>query len=317
MIINEKSLFNELIKKYGFYIEEINIDNAQMWIAIKDVEDGKYSVMVTDEDNYDATRKYGEDYLRYKGVKYSLNIVVLSNNNSIISYDNTIVYDKKNDVIVYSSQSCEPIRKIISSMIERKRVNKSNKKKGITITNVIIAINVIVFLISAILSRSIGDINTYVLVMMGAKVDVLISQGQVYRLITCMFLHGGIMHLLFNMYALYCLGDLIEDVYGKVNYIIIYMVSGLCSSILSYMISPSISVGASGAIFGMFGAALIFALKKKNEIGTQFLNNMIMVIGLNIVIGLTNSGIDNAAHFGGLIGGVILSFILLNRKKIS
>lgn len=317
MIINEKSLFNELIKKYGFYIEEINIDNAQMWIAIKDVEDGKYSVMVTDEDNYEAARKYGEDYLRYKGTKYSLNIVVLSNNNSIISYDNTIVYDKKNDVIVYSSQSCEPIRKIISSMIEGKRVNKSNKKKGITITNVIIAINVIVFLISAVLSRSIGDINTYVLVMMGAKVNVLISQGQVYRLITCMFLHGGIMHLLFNMYALYCLGDLIEDVYGKVNYIIIYMVSGLCSSILSYMISPSISVGASGAIFGMFGAALIFALKKKNEIGMQFLNNMIMVIGLNIVIGLTNSGIDNAAHFGGLIGGVILSFILLNRKKIA
>lgn len=325
MIIDEKILFNELIQKYGFYIEEQKSSGFRMWIAVKNVEDGLYCVAVCDKKDYSKALEYGNKYLINKNVKYSLNIVVLTSSQMDIDHlinRRGIIYDTSNDVIVYSSQECEPIRKIINSIVERKRSTKKVSKKGVikknkmfSTTGILISINIIMFIISVILSRSIIDIRVDVLVLLGAKVNYLISHGQIYRLLTCMFLHGGIVHLFFNMYSLYCLGDLIEDVFGRKNYLIIYFVSGLSSSILSYMISPSISIGASGAIFGLLGAALIIGIKEKNRIGNQFVTNIIMVIVMNIFIGLSNSGIDNAAHFGGLIGGVIISYIIIRLRK--
>jgi len=148
------------------------------------------------------------------------------------------------------------------------------------------------------------------LVLLGAKVNELITQGQYYRLISAMFLHGGIVHLAVNMYSLYAIGPMVEKVYGKAKFIAIYFVAGICSSLLSYVYSPSMSIGASGAIFGLLGAVLVFAIKSKGKTGSAFIRSILAVIIANIFIGMTLPGIDNFGHIGGLIGGIIISFLI-------
>lgn len=186
------------------------------------------------------------------------------------------------------------------------------KIKQAPITYAIIILNILVYMVTSYLSRSIIDSNLNVLVFMGAKVNLLIDEGQYYRLFTCMFLHAGIVHLAVNMYSLYMLGIFTERIYGKIKYITIYIISGLISSLFSYMFSSSISVGASGAIFGLLGALLVFALKMKRSINKDFVANIITIIVVNLIIGFSIANVDNFGHIGGLIGGIIITYILVN-----
>ena len=185
----------------------------------------------------------------------------------------------------------------------------------------IIAINVIMYVVTAYLSYvyakgSIFNSDTNVLILLGAKVNELIAQGQYYRLISCMFLHGGIVHLGVNMYSLYAIGPMVEKVYGKAKYIAIYFIAGICSSIFSYIFSTSVSIGASGAIFGLLGAVLVFAIKSKGKTGNAFIRSILSVIFINIFIGMTLPNIDNFAHVGGLLGGMLISFLVTFKAEI-
>lgn len=193
---------------------------------------------------------------------------------------------------------------------ENKIVNKNN-----IVTMSIIAINIILYIITAIMSKNILDINAYVLLYMGGNYGALVSHGQVWRLLTCAFLHGGIVHIFCNMYALYALGPQIEILFGRVKYIIIYLLSAIGGSLLSYKFSPSsLSIGASGAIFGLFGAMVVFVLKYKDKIPKKVLNNLFGVIILNLLIGFNLQGIDNFAHIGGLLVGALVAFLFLMQK---
>ena len=165
------------------------------------------------------------------------------------------------------------------------------------------------------MSKNILDINAYVLLYMGGNYGALVSHGQVWRLLTCAFLHGGIVHIFCNMYALYALGPQIEILFGRVKYIIIYLLSAIGGSLLSYKFSPSsLSIGASGAIFGLFGAMVVFVLKYKDRIPKRVLNNLFGVIILNLLIGFNLQGIDNFAHIGGLLVGALVAFLFLMQK---
>ncbi len=188
------------------------------------------------------------------------------------------------------------------------------KNKQWFITYFLIAVNIIMYLISAFLSENIFDIDIRVLVYLGAKLNLLIDAGQYYRLITCTFLHGGLMHIALNMYALYAIGPLIESTYGKLKFALIYFVSGITSSFFSYKFSNGVSIGASGAIFGLLGAALVLSIKMRKVIGEEFKRNIISVILVNVIIGLSISNIDNFGHLGGLIGGVLVSMLLFKRE---
>lgn len=193
---------------------------------------------------------------------------------------------------------------------ENKILNKNN-----IVTMSIIAINIILYIITAIMSKNILDINAYVLLYMGGNYGALVSHGQVWRLLTCAFLHGGIIHIFCNMYALYALGPQIEILFGRVKYIIIYLLSAIGGSLLSYKFSPSsLSIGASGAIFGLFGAMVVFVLKYKDKIPKRVLNNLFGVIILNLLIGFNLQGIDNFAHIGGLLVGALVAFLFLMQK---
>ena len=190
---------------------------------------------------------------------------------------------------------------------ENKIVNQNN-----IVTMIIIAINVVLYIITAIMSKNILDINAYVLLYMGGNYGALVSKGQVWRLLTCAFLHGGLIHILCNMYALYAIGPQVEILFGRVKYIIIYFFSAIGGSLLSFTCSPNnLSIGASGAIFGLFGAMVVFVLKYKDRIPKKVLNNLFGVIILNLLIGFNLQGIDNFGHIGGLLAGALVAFLIL------
>lgn len=163
-----------------------------------------------------------------------------------------------------------------------------------------------------------GILNGYesidVLVLLGAKVNQLIVAGQVWRLFTAMFLHVGILHLLFNVYAIYAIGPLVEGYYGHVRFAIIYLVGGLFGSLASFAFSPSISAGASGAVFAIAAAAAVYFFRYRENFGARgraILQNMVIVLGANLLFGMAARGIDNWGHFGGMVGGLLLGWLLL------
>jgi rhomboid protease GluP len=153
-----------------------------------------------------------------------------------------------------------------------------------------------------------GDPFTYY----GLKVNDLIRQGELWRLVTPIFFHAGIWHIFFNMYALYIIGPQIERPLGYVKFPAIYFFSGICGVFASYLFSPDYSLGASGAIFGLIGALAVFLYRNSRlfgHVGRNMLSNLIVVIVLNLAISLS-PGIDLWGHLGGLLMGSFLAIFL-------
>lgn len=174
------------------------------------------------------------------------------------------------------------------------------------ITYSIIFICVLVFILMYVLGN--GSTDNYTLLLFGANLDALTKNGDYYRLLTSMFLHIGIMHLLCNMYSLYIIGKEVENVFGKVKYLIIYLLSGIAGSILSLAFNHNtICAGASGAIFGLLGALLYFGYYYRPYLGATLTRSIIPVIAINLIVGFLDSGIDNSAHIGGLVGGLLVA----------
>lgn len=229
---------------------------------------------------------------------------------------NVIYLDGREGRIVYNDSDSGDISELITYILNQKKGIKDSEKtrNKSLITNILVFFNVAIFLLSAYLSGDIFDIDGRVLVLLGAKYNELITAGEYYRLITAMFLHGGLIHIGFNMYALKSLGPFIESIFGRGKYMMIYFIGGITSSLFSYWFSDAISVGASGAIFALLGSALIYSIKLKNKIGRDFLSNIAQVIVINLILGFTMSNIDNFGHIGGLIGGIIISLIIWKKQ---
>ena len=131
--------------------------------------------------------------------------------------------------------------------------------------------------------------------------------GDYYRLLTAAFLHANIAHLIFNMYALWIIGMQLESFIGRWRYLVVYLFSAITGSLLSVIITPdAVSVGASGAIFGLLGALLYFGYHYRVYLGTVIKSQIIPLIVINLLLGFMVPGIDNAAHIGGLIGGALI-----------
>jgi rhomboid protease GluP len=183
------------------------------------------------------------------------------------------------------------------------------KLKRPIITYALIYINIIVFILMYLIGNGSTDSNT--LIKFGANFDILVKNGEYYRLITNAFVHIGILHILFNMYALYIIGHQVESFLGKTNYLIVYLFSAITASLLSLVFSTNtISAGASGAIFGLLGALLYFGYHYRIYLGGVMKSQIIPLIILNLSLGFLLTGIDNAGHIGGLIGGVLITMAL-------
>ena len=193
------------------------------------------------------------------------------------------------------------------SFAKSKRVEKIFSKKNPFITHAIMIICMILFIAMYIFGNGSNNIKT--LIDFGGNAVIYTKMGDYYRLFTSIFLHAGIFHLLCNMYSLYVLGPQVESFYGKIKYLSIFIISGISGSLLSTALSGNntISVGASGAIFGLLGAILYFGYHYRVYLGNVLKSQIIPLIILNLAIGFTFSGIDNLAHIGGLIGGIFIS----------
>jgi rhomboid protease GluP len=149
--------------------------------------------------------------------------------------------------------------------------------------------------------------------VLGGKINELILRGQIWRLITPVLLHGSILHLAFNMYALYSIGRGLEQFYGHWRYLALYLVAGYTGNVLSFLLSDNPSLGASTAIFGLAAAqgALIFKNRKLFGGRSQsMLINLGLVLAINLSIGFSaNSGIDYWGHIGGLVGGAVFAWV--------
>ncbi len=199
--------------------------------------------------------------------------------------------------------------------VEAKKAEDIFTKKKPVITYALIIINVLVFIAMYIFGK--GSEDTLTLLLFGANYPVLVRAGDYYRLITSAFLHVGLLHLIFNNYALYVIGSQLESFLGKAKFLIIYLVSAICGSLMSMLFSDGISVGASGAIFGLLGSLLYFGYNYRVYLGTVLKSQIIPLIILNLVIGFITPGIDNAAHIGGLLGGLGMTMALGIKYKTS
>jgi rhomboid protease GluP len=192
-----------------------------------------------------------------------------------------------------------------------------------TITYTLIFANIAMFVATLIYGyvhyRTLnGSQDVNVLIDMGAKVNEYIALGEYWRLLSAMFLHIGVLHLLFNLYALYIIGTLIEGYFGHLRFAVIYGLGGLFGSLGSYAFSESVSAGASGAIFAITGAAAVYFFRYRDNFGAHgraVLQNIVLVIVINMAFGIAGRGVDNWGHFGGLVGGVLLAWGLLPRYQ--
>ena len=209
--------------------------------------------------------------------------------------------------------------KRINEDILRKNLNESEKieelfrKKKPVVTYTLIVIIAILMVLMSVFGN--GSYDTSTLYKFGA----LVKDKNPIRLISSMFLHIGIIHFLMNAWALKILGEQTESFYGHIKTLIIFIYSGVIGNLLSLVLmsNNTISAGASGAIFGLMGAILYFALNQKTYMAEALRKEILPVIIVNLFLGFMISGINMYAHLGGLIGGMIISIAMGVKYKTS
>lgn len=185
-----------------------------------------------------------------------------------------------------------------------------------TVTYVLFGFNILLFILMGL---SGGSQNEDTLLDFGVKANGLINQGEIWRMVTPIFLHIGPIHIFLNSYAIWIVGPQVEKLYGSARFTIIYILTGVAGVAGSYWYHPrSLSAGASGAIFGLFGALLVFGFKYRSSIPPAFQKavgrGVFPVIAINLFIGYLIPGIDNSAHTAGLISGALLAAIIPYKK---
>ena len=187
-------------------------------------------------------------------------------------------------------------------------------------TVLFILLNILIFVIVDFTG---GSENTVHMIACGAAYPPLIlEEGETYRLFTCMFLHFGIYHIANNMLVLFVLGQRREPVLGKVKFILVYLLGGLGGNIFSLLMETkkaeyAVSAGASGAVFAVMGAMLYVVIRSRGRIQDISVRQMMIMAGFSLYFGFTSTGVDNAAHVGGLVCGFILAALLYHPGKVS
>jgi rhomboid protease GluP len=214
----------------------------------------------------------------------------------------------------------EQMSRPASRGFQRSFSSSASEQAGYTI--ILLTVNVALFAVTMILSLRemgsdfaaqalLGSIDSRTLVRLGAKWGPLISMGEWWRLVTAMFLHGGLLHIGMNSWVLYDLGPSVEALYGRAKFLVLYIFTGVSGFVASYLISPnSISIGASGAIFGLIGAMITYGYRNRRSVGDSARNMYVRWAVYGLVFGFLVPGLDNAAHIGGLIGGIAFGWFV-------
>lgn len=309
-----QQIMDLLIDEKGFFLEEFpSMEEDFSFYLYTKIRNGYLAVIFSSAGHEDENHLAFRNYALKNGFKsYVLNVIFTSGNYGslnprLANYSEAFVDGEGN---LYN---LDELGKSILVQTDAKSVKPKVSQLKWTLS--LVVVNILMYILTAIASRSI-DINILVLVQYGAKVNELIVYGEYWRLITSAFLHADMLHILFNMYALYSLGKIVETELGGIRYLIIYFFSAITAGLLSFYLTPNIAVGASGAIFGLLGAILIMALFGKSKALKGMVRNILFILGLNLFIGFAgNSNIDNFGHIGGLLGGIFVAaiFMLIER----
>ncbi len=230
-------------------------------------------------------------------------------------------------MILFPSFNETELKKLLSGYKPKSKVKFNYKtvisflipkpSNGFFATHIIIELNLLIFLIMVFSGLGLITFSGVDLLTWGANYRPNIMNGEYWRLFTSTFLHGGLMHLLMNMYGLFFIGLFLEPILKYKIFVLLYLTTGIIASICSvWWHTATVSVGASGAIFGMYGIFLALLLTKlfPKDFQKSFLINTLIFVGYNLLYGLTG-GIDNAAHIGGLLSGMLIGFLMYPKLK--
>ena len=221
------------------------------------------------------------------------------------------------DKLTYNEEGVELFIKITNDInkknqVDAKQADEVFSKKEPIITYLLILVNILCYLVTLFASN--GEKIVDDLCLHG---DTIRNYHEYYRLVTCAFFHVDIIHILFNVYALYIIGSQMESFIGKTKFIIVYFASILTASLMSITLNNAPSIGASGAIFGLMGSMLVFGYHYRVYLGTVLRSQIVPLIVFNLMLGFMVSGIDNFAHIGGLLGGILVTYALGIKYKSS
>jgi membrane associated rhomboid family serine protease len=192
------------------------------------------------------------------------------------------------------------------------------------VTSILIGINLIAFVILCLVNQTISfdtSQSLQAIVNAGAQVNLYVQQGQVWRIFTAMFLHFSILHIALNMLSLFFIGTAVEVFFGKWRYLVIYLGSGILGGIFVFFMDPSgtvVNAGASGAIFGVFGALGVFYFVNRRNLGAYgrgAITNWLFWLGLNLFFGFSVANIGIWDHIAGLVAGMLLAILLIPRTR--
>jgi rhomboid protease GluP len=302
--INSNSIFNE---------EQLNYDNFKIESIVRQIKKKTLSFSV---DTLNILLNVNED-LKLEETKHIKPVAIFNNNLDITNEGILEAFPNINEKLLKDTTGVELIINVTKDINakteqENKIYERTFMPKKNIFTYIILIICVAVYLISLIEAGFSLDV-----LRTGFEVPLLRSLGanygiqeshQIWRLITYMFLHGSLIHILVNMYSLVALGNQIETFFGRWKFFIIYLLSGIAGGMLSAAISPgATSVGASGAIFGLLGAMLYFGFHYRAYFGQAVKMQILPVIAINLAIGFLLPNIDNWCHIGGLVGGFLVT----------
>jgi rhomboid protease GluP len=190
------------------------------------------------------------------------------------------------------------------------RLQISIPKRKPIVTYVLLGVTIVFFIIQLIVQTITGYDILFIYL---GKINEFIMDGQFWRLITPIFLHGSILHIALNMYALHSIGRSLEVFYGHGRFLLLYLLSGFAGYALSFVLTKNSSLGASTALFGIFAAQGVFIYQNRKLFGQTrtrtALMNLLVVFGINLVYGfMPNTRIDNMGHIGGAIGGIFFAW---------
>lgn len=303
-----------IVSNYIHNNEQLNFDLYRSSTIIKKIKKQTFSfsmntlsIFINLGDNVDEEKIRPSKEMDFVGIK---DIDELNKCDNVLKVFPDIITDTK-----FDEEGVNLFMKITDDIAHKNEENGKRAEEIFAVrkpyvTYALLAINILLFIIMVFVSGDgIYGFQTETLVKFGGNVKSLVLNGEYWRLIASAFLHDGFLHLICNMYALYILGIQLENFFGKTRFAIIYLFSTITGNLLSLVFADPnvVSIGASGAIFGLFGSLLYFGYYYRVYLGTVLRTQIVPVILINLLFGIVTPGIDNAAHIGGLIGGVFIS----------
>ena len=297
--INSNSIFNDEQYKYDIYkmkhiIKQIkkktlsfkvNTLNICTEMSEKVTLDNNYNIETIKINNFDEVLK-NERIIDF--------FPTIGNNLVELNNELDLIFNMTKDINVKTEK-------------ENRLFAKVFMPKKIIVTNIIIILCIALYAITSFYQKDIFSMKAGTLALFGANNLMLVKNGEFWRLLTCAFLHVNIIHLFVNMYSLKIIGAQVENFIGKFKFTFVFIVSVISASLFSLVFQEEmvVSVGASGAIFGLMGALFYFGYHYRLYLTSVIRNQIVPLIALNLLLGFMVSGIDNAAHIGGLIGGFL------------